>query len=855
MNYKIIISVVVFIDNFIYNILNYMWDAVRLALKERKKIMASFLDKIISKFQKIADKANGNSLSQESNSAEGERYITPGIPKLARQAAADGIVLLKNDGTLPIGSNNKIAVFGRCQINYFYVGYGSGGDVNPPYKISLLQALKEGAEQGKFALDEKLADIYQSWCSRKENVPFDGWWGHWPMNYPEMPLTKDIVDEASKSSDVAIVVIGRAAGEDRENVLEKGSYYLTDEERNMLDLVTNSFDKVAVVMDCGNLMDMAWTEEYADKLSAILFVWQGGMESGHSIVDVLCGDVNPSGKLPDTIARNYADYPSSDCFGNRDYNEYKEDIFVGYRYFETFSKDKVLYPFGFGLSYTQFDMNLLRFEFNGDEVKCAVKVKNIGDKAGREVVQLYAQCPQGKMGKPMRVLVGFAKTVTLQPSQEEEIEITCNVYDFASYDDIGVTGNKHCYVLEQGNYKFFVGNSVRAEKVAGEFLLEQDRIIEKLNNVCAVKMPFQRFKAVTKDGETILTTETVPTGSADMKERILKNMPSEIGYKGELGFTFEDLKSGKTDIDAFISQLTDKELEALTRGGGGMNAPQGVTGNAGAYGGIIPSLERRGVPAIITTDGPSGIRIGKYTSLLACGTALASTWDIDLVKSLYEKIGEEMAHYGSDVLLGAGMNIHRNPLCGRNFEYFSEDPILSGKMAAAFVNGVQKNGKAACPKHFACNNQEVNRNYNDSRVSERALREIYLKGFEICVKESKPLNIMTSYNKINGVWSHYNYDLTTTVLREEWGYDGLVITDWWMRKSKSPEFPKIKTHAYRVRAQVDVFMPGNHSRTARNYKSDGTLLSTLNKDGGITRGELERTAKNTLKITLKIKKS
>ena len=816
--------------------------------------MTTFLDRLKAKIQKIADKMNGNSLSQESNVPIGERYVTKGLPELIRRSAAEGAILLKNNGVLPLTKDNKVSIFGRCQIDYFYVGYGSGGDVKPPYKVSLLQAAQERDRQGDFYLNKDLADIYTQWRNQKENLPFDGWWGHWPMNYPEMPLSREIVENAAKVSDVAIVVIGRAAGEDRENTLEKGSYYLTDEEINMLELVTGAFKKIVVVMDCGNLIDMAWSEKYGDKISALLFAWQGGMESGHSVFDVLCGDVNPCGKLPDTIARNYKDYPSSDCFGGEEYNEYKEDIFVGYRYFETFAKNKVLYPFGYGLSYTKFQILPKEFTFQATKINIVAEVKNIGDVAGREVVQLYVKCPFGKLGKADRTLVGFAKTGILQPGESQIVEIGCRLYNLASFDDTGITGNAHCYVLEEGKYEFYIGNSVRARLSAGEFELKKDKVAARLQGICNVKDSFERFKAEEKDGAVVLSYERVPLGEEDVKARILESLPQAVGYKGEQGYTFEDLKSEKVSLDAFVSQLSDEELEALTRGGGGMNAPQGVSGNAGAYGGIIPSLEKRGVPAIITTDGPSGIRIGRYTALLPCGTALASTWDMDLVRDLYKKVGEEMEHYGSDVLLGAGMNIHRNPLCGRNFEYFSEDPFLTGKMAVAFVEGVQKNGKAACPKHFACNNQESNRNYNDSRVSERALREIYLKGFEICVRESSPINIMTSYNKINGVWSHYNYDLATHVLRKEWKYDGLVITDWWMRKSSSPEFPKLNTHAYRVRAQVDVFMPGNHSRTSRKYKSDGTLLATLDQKDGITRGELERTAKNTLRAALRIKK-
>lgn len=811
--------------------------------------MLKIIEKII---KKISDKVSGNGLMQEFNVAEGERYVTEGMPEIARKSGAEGIVLLKNDGVLPLNSNDKIAIFGRCQHDYFCVGYGSGGDVKPPYKVNLLQAMREKDAEGKFILDQVLADTYEQWC--KENVPFEGWWGHWPMNYPEMPLDDALIEKTAKDSDIAIVVIGRAAGEDRENILKKGSYYLTDEEEVLLDKITQKFSKTIVIMNCGNVVDMSWTIKYGDRLSAILYAWQSGMESGHSVADVLCGDVNPCGKLPDTIAINYEDYPSADCFGAKEFNEYREDIFVGYRYFETFAKDKVLYPFGYGLSYTQFEIKPVSFSVSEDIVKCSAEVKNVGNLDGKEVVQVYVKAPQGVLGKAERSLVAFKKTNLLKAGESQTLDFEFDCYTFASFDDTGATGNKHSYVLEEGEYKFFVGSSVRADDCIGRLHLPTVKVIKTLKSVCAVQYTFQRIHAVEKDSQVIVAKESVPLGDVDLAERILDNLPKEIGYKGNQGHKFDDVRDGKIDMDTFISQLTDVELEALTRGIGYMRVAVEPLGNAGAYGGVIPSLKEKGVPMIITADGPAGIRISKFTSLLPCGTALASTWDIHLVEQLYTLVGKEMAHYGADVLLGAGMNIHRNPLCGRNFEYFSEDPILSGKMASAFVNGVQSSGKGACPKHFACNNQEFNRNYNDSRISERALREIYLKGFEICVADSNPLNIMTSYNKINGVWNHYNYDLATTVLRGEWNYDGLVITDWWMRRSKSPEFPKIQDNAYRVRAQVDVFMPGDNKFTAKKYKSDGTLLPTLGKQGGITRAELERTAKNTLSLALRIEK-
>lgn len=779
--------------------------------------------------QKIIDMITGSGVMQEENTVDGEKFIFPDMPEAARKAAQEGTVLLKNDGVLPL-KDEIVSVFGRCQLDYFYVGYGSGGDVNAPYEVNLIDGLKNNGVK----LNNTLASIYKKWCA--ENPVSHGFWGHWPMNYPEMELTDKTVSIAEKSSDVALVVIGRAAGEDRENKLIKGSYYLTDTELDMLDMVTSHFAKTVVVMNCGNIIDMAWTRRYGDKINAVVYAWQCGMESGNALADVLCGRVNPSGKLADTIAVDYRDYPSSDNFGNPVFNNYAEDIFTGYRYFETFGDKRVLYPFGYGLSYTNFDITANSFDFDGSSVKISVNVKNTGAAEGKEVVQLYVSQPDGKLKKAGRSLIAFEKTKSLAPDESQTIEFEVDLYSFSSYDE-----EISSYIIEQGTYTFYVGNSVKAALAAGRASLDY-QVIQKLSPVCPVQSPFKTVSG-----------EMLKAGKQCLKERILENLPSEIGFKGDKGYKLADVKNGKITLDEFISQLTNEELEGLTRGQGKMESEFGVVGNAGAFAGIIPSLREKGIPAVITTDGPAGIRIKKYTSLIPCGTALACSWNTALVEELACVMGKELAYHKSDVLLAPGMNIHRDVLCGRNFEYFSEDPLVSGKMASAFVKGIQTFGGSACPKHFACNNQEVKRTKNDSRISERALREIYLKGFEICVKESKPLNIMTSYNKINGVWSHYNYDLVTTVLRGEWGYEGNVMTDWWMQKSKSPEFPNLRDNAYRVRAQVDVLMPGGIKRTDKKYKVDGSLLETIGKPNGITRGELERTAKNVLNLVLKIK--
>ena len=801
------------------------------------------IDKFVST---LSERISSGGVSQLEVKAEGERDIFGNMPELIRKSAAEGIVLLKNNNALPYSLDTKISVFGRCQLDYFYVGYGSGGDVNAPYFVNIVDGIKNAG--GK--LNEWLLEYYKNYC--KENPAPHGFWGHWPMNFEEPSLDDETVKKASEESDAALIIIGRAAGEDRENTLTKGSYYLTDEERHLIDQVCKNFSNVTVLLDCGNVMDMSWILDYNDRLRGIVYAWQGGMESGNAVADVLYGKVNPSGKLTDTIAVKYEDYPSAKHFGGKLFNTYVEDIFVGYRYFETFAKEKALFPFGFGLSYTNFDIEVLDFIEEKDKINIEIEVTNIGKVSGKEVVELYARCPQGKLSKPLMSLVAFDKTEELYPNESEKLTLSVPIYSLASFDDTGVTGHKYSYILEKGEYKFFIGENVRDVDEIGSIKYKEDKVLETLKAVCAPKEYIDRIVALEVNGSFIPKKVTLKPEKPYLRERILKNLPKEQGHIVH-NFNFSQVRNGEISVEKFVSSLTNQELEALTRGEGGMDSSYGVAGNAGAFGGIIPKLNEKGVPAIITTDGPAGIRIRKYTSLIPCGTALASTFNTKLVEELATEMGKELRNAGSNVLLAPGMNIHRNVLCGRNFEYFSEDPLLTGKMASAYVKGIQSSGGSACPKHFACNNQEADRTINDSIVSQRALREIYLNGFEICVKEAKPLNIMTSYNKINGVWSHYNYDLVTTVLRNEWGFDGLVMTDWWMKHSQSHEFPNLRDNAYRVRSQVDVYMPGSFKRTEKKYKADNSLLETIGLKNGITRGELERSAINVLNMILKLK--
>jgi len=776
--------------------------------------------------------------------------LSPEYIKACRAGAAEGIVLLKNENNiLPIAAKKPVSVFGRVQNDYFYVGYGSGGDVKTPYTVSLMEGLKASSH---FALNTELAGTYAKWCN--ENVPEEGSWGKWPMHFEEMPLTDEIVAKAVNVSEVALVVIGRSAGEDRECVLEPGSFYLTEAEVNMLDLVTSHFDQVVVLINAGNTIDLSWVEKYDSKISGFLYAWQGGMESGNALADVLSGVVNPSGRLTSTFARQYEDYPSAKNFGGEVFNNYAEDIYVGYRYFETFAKDAVLYPFGYGLSYTDFSITATKaVAVNDEKVSVFAKVTNVGSVAGKQVVQVYYSAPQGVLGKPALELAGFAKTGLLAAGASEEIEITFEMKLMASYDDAGKTGYPSAYVLEPGYYGILIGSDVRQVEKVGVVDVFELIVCEQLSEAAAVEVEhvFDRLVAdVDADGNLVKKFEAVPTRTVDLKERILAGLPTEIPTT-DASLHFDDVVAGKATVEDFVATLNMDALEALTRGDYMMDSPLGAPGNAGVFGGVIESLRDKGVMPLTAADGPSGIRLKYECALLPCGVALASTWNTPLMQELATFQGAELTEKGTAVLLAPSMNMLRNPLCGRTFEYFSEDPVVIGRAAVAMVAGVQTHGYSACPKVFICNDQEEFRGASDSRISERALREIYLKGFEICLKEASPKNIMTAYNKVNGVHCYYHYELCTTILREEWGYEGNIVTDWWKRALVDPNFELLTSDAYRIRSGVNVLMPGGISYGVA--EGDGSLLASY-EQGGITLAEIQHSVVTVLKFILHVER-
>lgn len=1031
---------------------------------------------------------------------------------LTRQVAAEGMVLMENDGALPLAQGEKVAMFGRAMIDYVRGGGGSGATV-VDYTRNILQGMQIKADEGKISLYQPLVDFYT------EQVTTNG-----ITNDANITVSDELMEDAAANADTAIVTIGRYSSEGSDRSAAKGDYYLSDAETELLTRVAAKFKKTVVVLNVGAVLDTSWIKDIPG-IDSVLMAWQAGMEGGLATADVLVGDVNPSGKFVDTFAKSYDDYPSSDTFYESSaYVNYEEDIFVGYRYFETFDPnyERVNYEFGYGLSYTTFDISDVTVAAEGDDIVATAKVTNTGDVAGKEVVQVYFSAPQGKLGKPAKELAAFDKTDLLAPGESQTLTMSFPIDDMSSYDDTGKV-QKSAYLLEAGDYNIYVGNSI---KNAGEngirytYNVAEDTVTEQLSEQCApiqlerrlladgtwealeapaemdphytvaaegvtrvesenflnssgnlhiesyyddnleqqkclaylnaagrymeyeltaekagkysvimsmangnaalsncfkvyVNGEYQpgivfnaqqtgdgsgasewynfiecepfyinleegtnlvRFvangnnpnydymlikrvgeqeeyykKAVAAEGQTKIEGEEfdesgmTTSNNAVRIERFNNNTEACVAYlnyvgnyvsyylkvaeageynitlnvaNGRAGFNFdpgitvngtaypatitavqtgdgdgagqwynfEDLEpvtvtlpagnviltltckeankypnidyitiekkeavqtaaravraaaqttSGKimlVDVynnpdlmDDFLAQLTDEQLADLLQG-----QPNTGVANTGGMG----NLMEYGIPNAMTADGPQGIRIGTTCTAWPVSTLLACTWDVDLVEEVGKAAAIEAHNNGIDIWLAPGMNIHRDPLCGRNFEYYSEDPLIAGKMAASITKGCQSEGVSITLKHFAANNKETNRNSSDSRMSERALREIYLKGFEIAVKEAQPWSIMTSYNYINGTETSENKELLTNIARGEWGYEGIFMTDWGNNSN----------HAREVLAGNDVKMPSG---------SPSTILAAKEK-GIVTREDMEACAARLMKMIMKV---
>lgn len=825
---------------------------------------------------------------------------------LSRYIATEGMVLLKNEGkVLPFKNNTKVVIFGKGQIDFVKGGTGSG-DVQCGHVVGLLEGMENKEKEGKISIYEAMAAGY------KENSGY-------------MP-SEDEIKAAAASADSAIYVISRNSGEGGDRKPEPGDYYLSDDEVKLLDAITSAgFKNVIVILNIGGIVDTTKLLEYS-QINSILLAWQPGMDGGAAVADILVGDVSPSGKLADTFAADFYDYPSSPTFQeNEDYAKYTEDIYVGYRYFETFDPayHKVNFEFGFGLSYTTFAFSDMSFvEENGD-MAVSVKVTNTGDCDGKEVVQVYYAAPQGKLGKPAKELIAFAKTKMLAPGEVQMVTMHFSVSDMASYDDTGKV-QKSAYILEAGGYDIYVGNSVRNAGEAGvryTYQVENTTVTKQLTEQVKAKllekrlladgtyediyddsdisipvgkeytrMEAEQFYTKHRDAEVVFHDTVsksglrmnaskeglryvvfavdvevagkykIALGIGNAGEEVENAVVFYVGNKAqtkpvmtlpatgdlwtavtveskiklelEKGVNFikvefacgdkfqgvlhyitlvhEDLAEIQTEdtahtddrrcvphiedewncskpaeggkitfdmlmqehglMDDFLGQLSLQQLVSLLHG---------HTEKTSAGTGSIGGVEEFGIPSAETADGPAGLRMKSDTTAYPIATMLACTWNQDVLYQMGEAVAKEAEVSGIDIWLAPASNIHRNPLCGRNFEYYSEDPYLSGMMASAIISGAQDNGIGTVMKHFLANEKEENRVYSDSRASERALREIYLKPFEIAIGKANPWAIMTSYNKLNGVYTAANDSLLTEILRKEWGYDGLVTSDWW----------------------------------------------------------------------------
>lgn len=995
-------------------------------------------------------------LSMFSVAGVAEATIYEGNTELARQAGHEGMVLLENHGGLPLTKGRKVATFGKGQIDY-QKGGGGSGTVNTPYVINIIQGLQNKEKEGKISIYKPLVDAYTKYLA-------DG-------KKDEMPLEAEEVKKAAEFAETAIVVISRYSSEGSDVNAGKGSFYLSDAETDMLNKVTTAgFDKVVVLLNIGSMMDTSWITNYPG--ISVMHISQLGMEGGNAVADVLVGEVSPSGKLVDTYAKSYEDYPSADNFDDGSFMNYEEDIFVGYRYFETFDPkyEKVNYEFGYGLSYTTFEITLGKVEKAEDKVTVNATVENTGKYKGKEVVQVYASAPQGKLGKPGKELVGFKKTKELGPGEKENLQIEFDIKDLASFDDLGKV-KKSAYILEAGDYKVFVGNSIKdaGKNLAYVYNQAENRIVKQLSSQVAPKKLDKRLladgsyeelkveedvkeikpvvldansnviveaedytlatdadhketgflrKETTKDPvkgditciayfnrenyleydldvkeagdyyiilnvangraalnntmdilvngtlqedvnvmqpqtgdgqgkrewynflETAPVKVNLPKGMVKLRLvsngqngnidylRILKKLETDIkasgknlveaehfsktesisdkpvrtemyyNAKGEGGISigYMNYKSNMVEYDLNVEKagkyalvfraangyadiydmldiyVNDKAQDVkinLKRTGDGNKAewfnfidtdpsiielPQGnvklrlvsrgpsgnidnmtiqeyeefksekdplypdpkvydrpitfedyyyskdeevldklvkqlkvtdmmeiATGKPAQIGGgtgTIGIANAFGIPEYQTADGPAGVRLHTKCTAWPVSMAMSTSWNLDLVEQVGAAIGKEAVLNGVHYWLAPGMNIHRNPRCGRNFEYYSEDPFLTGKMAASITKGVQENGAGTVIKHFAANNREKNRNSTDSRMSERALREIYLRGFRIAIEEAQPAGLMTSYNFLNGVETSENPELLKNILRAEWGYKGVIMTDW-----------------------------------------------------------------------------
>ena len=842
----------------------------------------------------------------------------------ARTIAPQGMVLLENNGALPLqGKPGKIALYGNGARRTVKGGTGSG-DVNSREVVNVEQGLEaagftivtkdwidrdmKNMTDAKDAWDQQLIAAFQEKGNAAIMMIFDN-----PFKDPAIVPIED-GDLKTDETDTALFVLSRNSGEGRDRRDLPGEYELFDEEVAAIRKIAGAYEKTIVVLNVGSVIDMKALKAI-DGVDAILLMSQAGNFGGYALADVLTGKAYPSGHLTTTWAVNYADYPCADTFSHRngdlDDEYYTEGVFVGYRYFDTFNVAPQ-YPFGYGKSYTDFSLALADVAADEETVRLSVTVTNTGKLPGRQVVQVYYSAPEGAIEKPYQELAAYAKTKELAPGESETLSISYPTRAMASYDV-----KRAAWVLEKGTYYVRFGTHSRATSVAAALTLDADAVTEQLKNQLTAdcEMKLLSRKGVTPysyagEAEEKAGTKVISLSAAKIKTEtaVYHDIPEALPKTSKTEkITLRDVKDGKATLDELVSQLTPFELATLCVGA----ERRGFFGDGpqiGASSGCCPGAagdstsllwEDRGVRNLIMPDGPAGLRLtpvfkldseGKiytlsapfpgfeklaalmpkpvipedaetyyqYTTAIPIATLLAQTWDEAAIESAGDIVGGEMELFGCDLWLAPGMNIHRNPLCGRNFEYYSEDPLVAGKSAAADTRGVQKHRSAGTTiKHFAFNNQEDNRNHVNAHVDERAVREIYLKGFEIAVREAQPKAIMTSYNLINGEHTANSRQLINGMARDEWGFEGIVMTDWGttggMMGGPTPKHKYGDSFASGcVKAGNDLTMPGSD-------KDVNDILNALDKKAGevpypLTLGELQACAKRMLNLIMRMER-
>lgn len=810
-------------------------------------------------------------LTKASNSPEVNEREKRNL-EVAYRAACESMVLLKNDGVLPL-KNKKIALYGSGASKTIKGGTGSG-EVNERHSVTILEGLEDrgfiiASEQWisdyeKEYMDGQIANKEaqkEALKSMKVASVMEMMFSAYQAPNGRAITEKDIADS---DTDTAIYVLSRQAGEGQDRRAVKGDLYITDAERESIETCVRNYKNFILVINSGCSVDMSFVDEIPG-IGAILFICQLGTEGGHAFADVISGAVTPSGKLADTWAKKYADLPFHDEFSylNGDVNDenYKEGIYVGYRYFDSFGVEPC-YPFGYGLSYTDFSIYGAGISLEETTVYLKATVTNTGDTYnGKEVAQVYVSAPNGKLHKEYQSLAAFAKTKVLAPGESQTITLEFDMAQLASYEEKSAS-----YVLEAGEYIVRLGNSSRNTVPVAVVILDKEVIVSTHCNICPVTAPIEELQTAPYEKEEV--NAGVPRIS------ICSTSFETVHYTYETPEVYSDEK-----VDNFLNTLTLKEMLDIVVGIGMYGGKTRFT-LPGSVGNTTSKFWDRGLANVALCDGPAGLRIQKrstvekngtvkavelpmsvfemlpgfvqsllkgnpekspvvyqYTTAFPVTAALAQTWNEDMLYEVGQAVYEEMKEYGCTYWLAPAVNIHRNPLCGRNFEYVSEDPFLTGEVATALIKGVQQeDGYYVTVKHFACNNMEENRNHVSSNVSERALREIYLRGFERSVRKGHAKAIMTSYNRLNSVYTSNSYDLCTKVLRNEWGFEGVVMTDWFATNKG------VANNALAMKAGNDLIMPG----AGRNKRE---ILAGI-KSGMISETDVRRCCANVVRAIM-----